>query len=280
MTAARLTTQAIFCSLISIGGGGFIGSVSGLMGMTDPIGAFVGLTVGAIIGVFVTPFIIGALHKKPLEIAWPIVILPPIVPAMFAGASGSLAAVIATVVVFCAMAAIASLVLADIPERVLPGICKKCGYDAKELATCPECGVPTEAEPQAGANRPTDAKAPGPVLTVALICILGVILPTGFTIHAHHERHRARTPAEWVERLGEHDMQIQWEARRAVSRAGLATTLSAATHPDRNVRTNAMWVLEDFRGPEVRAALEAALSDPDRYVRDRAAETLRKMTTP
>jgi hypothetical protein len=254
--------------LLSIGGGVLVGWIAATT--VSPIAAPFGAAFGMIVGVAVSPLLLATLRNRPL-IPSALIILPPsLAVAFLSGLSGNPLITMFSVIVFCAMAVVASQVLPAISPPTRPGHCHVCDYERGDLPRCPECGNGKDDELEL---KPTPRSRRRLLTAVAL----GLLIPAVGAGYAAYERHRPRTTAEWIERLGHNDVQIQWEARQALMRRGQAPLIQAMTHPKAGVRRNAALALGVLGDPSAREVLEAALNDPDWHVQKEAERALEKL---
>lgn len=227
-----------------------------------------GVVAGGVLGLLISPAIAALLYLRELRFAIPLVLFPTLIVAIVGGWSTNPAIALLSVIVFVASAIVAYLAMPALPRFTSPTACVNCGYDRSGLSVCPECGTSGTVAPKYALSRPMRTAA------VILAAVLGIGLPLSLAAYAAYDRHRSRTIEEWVERLGHNDMQIQWEARQAVAKAGSGPAIQALAHPNPAVRRNAAWVLQDLRDPAAKSVLQAALQDPDPWVRDHAQKAL------
>lgn len=267
MPSPRLDVQriAVLVALSALGGL-IVGTLTAAA--VAPIGVVVGWLFGGVVGLVVSPVPAALLYRKPLARGWLLMVVPAAVVGVAAGSSENPGVAMLSIVTFLAMAGAGFFLLPDTQLGVLPGVCWSCRYDVRELRRCPECGA-------------LQSRRPRPLPQGARLGIAGAIIVVGFLapllmgLAAAWERHRPRSTAEWVELLGNNDMQIQWEARHALETGPIDPVISAMKHRNATVRENAAWVLEVRGDAAAREALMMAMGDPDPRVRDRAAEAIK-----
>lgn len=257
----------------SIASGVLVGALAG--GTIDLFLLPYGASFGAIVGLFCSPILIAALWRRPLLLATCMILPPAMVTAIIAGQSGEVGTTLLSVVVFIGMACIAGQLLPELPLRIREGCCRECRYELGDLPCCPECGTPAGFDPSLPLPSPP-SRARRLAWAIALM-ITTVMLPMAAASHAAWDRHRPRTTAELIEMLGDNDIRIQAEARRALRPLGAPVMIEAMQHSDPQVRRRAAKALGEIRDPSAREALEAALTDPDRNVQHEALSALRAL---
>jgi hypothetical protein len=250
----------------SLAGGAICGAIG--CAMFTPSSALPGLVFGVSVGFVVSPVLIVALRGKPLVPAMVIVTAPAALVACVGGLSWNPLVTQLSVVVFCAMAVVGSMILPDLPGDVEPGTCGRCGYDMTGLVRCPECGwVEADALHLVGPSRRAWVLA-------ALVVLVGFVGPLVLAGRAAVERHRPRSTQELIEQLGANDIELQGEAMQALQLQGSAPLIIALSHSRPAVRENAARALGIMRAVSATNALTSALRDPDPRVREEAKRAL------
>lgn len=246
-----------------------MGGVSAMM--VAPFAAPFGAVYGALIGLVLAPALVAALMRKSELVGGALIFGPATLVGVLAGiASQPLWSMFLAAEVYMSMAAVAWLVLPDTYPRKHRSECGACGYSIQGLARCPECGRAVN-ERQGGISQ---AGARGRRLTACVVVALGVLLPLSFGTGLVVKRYKPRTTEEWIEQMGDNDMQLQWEARHALVAQGREPLLRALGHKYGGVRANAAWALEELRDPSTREALQRTARDPDPYVRKHVQDAL------
>lgn len=245
-------------------GGGIVGFIAGRM--FGPLADSIGMFLGSILGLLLSPGMVAALLRKPIPLGLTIITLPAIVVAIVGGYSGQPSVTLLSVVVFGAMMFVAWLVLPVSVPRYKPHECHQCGYDISGLTRCPECGRPVV---KTGFREPGLTR-PQRWLVASIIIIAGAAFPLALAGMLAYERHRPKTTEELIEQLGSLDMELHEEAMNALAAQGTAPLIRALSHRNTVVRRNAARALSFNPDPSAIEPLRKLLSDPDPWVRQYA----------
>ena len=233
-----------------------------------------GPIIGAAAGVACAPFVLLCLRRKDPRWTIPAVYGSSCVVALLASSTGNpIWTFVATVPTLLGQSIVARFLLPDSLRVYDPGCCQTCGYNltGNLSGICPECGTPIARD-----MRTAESYLFHAYIRVLLFLIVPFTLCV-FSVVDSDDRSKSIDPTSLIERLAHHDMEVQWQAKRALMSHGKTPLLSALQHTNPRVRANAAealgWLADATTVPD----LISALGDEDAHTRMRATRALGKI---